>query len=1012
MRLFRRNCLRRCGGIFIFLGILLLLPWYLEAVAATPHFSYRLDVWQSDHGLPHDSVQAVVQTRDGYLWIGTRRGLARFDGMRFTILEAAPTRENISSLWEDRSGNLWIGTAKGIVRLNGGTIRDYGVADGAMEDDVRTIYEDKEGSIWFGRAGGLSQLKDGKFRHYSRNEGLPHLVVRSLCEDDQGNLWIATDGGLCWMKDGIISVPEMASAVGKAVRIVYFQPDGAMWVGTQTGLFRRNGDGWDHFTKMKDGLSDDFVDAFHYDRHGQLWIGTYGGLNRLENGTFHTELTSEGAAYDLVNCIMEDREGNSWIGSKEGLTRMKRKAFTAITKQQGLTYNNVMSVLEDKTGTFWCGTWGGGLFQVKDDKATGIDITNRLSNNRILSLCDARDGSLWFGTDHGDGLYRLKEGALSHYGESDGLDPIGIPVLCEDREGTLWIGTSRSLARFREGKVVHYTTKNGLAGDWIKALLEDKAGDLWIGTTKGLSRQKNGTFANFTTKDGLSENAILALYEDNENNLWIGTAGGGLCRMRTQDAMNPPAPRITSYSTKQGLCNDDVLEILEDDYGHLWMSCLKGIFRVSKKSLDQFDRKEIGSIPCTSYGKDDGMVSIICGNVAKPAGWKGRDGRLWFPTTKGLVIADPSIKLNGHVPPVIIEEVIADKKIVTSNEWRVREKTVERPNNHSSSVTIPAGRGELEFHYTALSFQAPERNRFRYKLEGVDPDWVDAGTRRAAYYNNIAPGHYTFRVIACNNDGVWNSIGAGTEFILLPHFRQTKWFIGLIGLASVGFVAGSVRYITWKKVQRKLDRLEQQHAIEKERTRIAQDMHDDLGARLTEILLLNTRAQKSSTKEEQVEAQAAIAEATEDIAQNLDAIVWAVSPRNDSLDKTILYLCDYLEKYLGRSAIRCRLDLDDKSPDIPVSSEARHNLFLTIKEAANNIVKHSGASEVWFRVCFDGSGLAASIEDNGRGFSSANVSDFGNGLINMRERVQKTGGQFEIRSEPGKGTRLQIRIPL
>ncbi len=989
------DCFFRRGGVIFFFAGFFLIAWSSKSAVMNSGSSFIQRVWQSDQGLPHDSVHAILQTRDGYLWVGTRNGVARFDGASFTILKLPNLRkQNVSSLCEDRDGNLWIATESGVIRVKDGRISHYDQTHGLAGDNVRTIYEGKNGTIWIGTATGLSQFRHGKFRSFGVSEGLASGVIRSLCEDDQGNLWIATDGGLTQGKDGIFSIPESAKELGKLTRFVHLDQKKNLWVGTQTGLFRKKEDGWVRFDNNQGGLSDDFINTIYSDRAGQLWIGTYGGLSRLVDGNFVHELTSEGTAYDLVNSIMEDQEGSFWIGSKEGLTRLKSKPFKAITKQQGLTYNNVMSILEDKTGTFWCGTWGGGIFQLKDENIVAI-TTGKLGNNRVLSLCNGQDGSLWFGMDFGEGLYQLKNGDLTHFGENEGLEKIAIRVIHEDHEGNLWFGTS-FLNLFKDGKFTRYTATEGFIGGTVRVILEDKESSLWIGTTHGLSRRKNAQFTNFTTKDGLSHDAVLALHEDKEKNLWIGTGGGGLNRMRNG--------QFTNYTTREGLFNDEILEILEDDHGYLWMSCLKGIFRVSKEAFDRFDRKEIDSIPCASYGKDDGMVSIICNNVSKPAAWKSSDGRLWFATTKGLVVADPGIKPDDTPPPVIIEKVLADKNPVESRGSSVESRT--------APVTIPPGRGELEIHYTALSFRASEKNRFKYKLEGVDTDWVEAANRRVAYYNNLRPGRYSFRVTACNNNGVWNASGSNIQLVLQPHYWQTWWFQSLIASGCLSLAVMGTRSVIRRRLALKLQRFEQQHAIEKERTRIAQDMHDDLGSTLTRIKLLSELAEADKDKPEALGIHIRkISVSARKTVQALDETVWAVNPKNDTIISLVRYISHYANEFFEGSHIRCRLEMPTELPADTLSAELRHNLFLVVKEALNNVLKHSSASEARIQITVE-SALEITITDNGHGFDAQQRSDDQkrSGLENMRRRVEASGGEFEIQSQPGKGTRLKLSV--
>jgi ligand-binding sensor domain-containing protein/signal transduction histidine kinase len=976
------------------------------SLAASRIRQYSSRLWQSDSGLPHNSVQTILQTRDGYLWIGTRLGLARFDGVRFRVLDEIPElkKQSITALCETKEG-LWIGTEKGLVRWNSEKFQSYDQTNGLAGNSVTAICEGKDGSAWIGTRSGLTQWKNGKFTNFSEKGGIK--VIRSICEDKQGTLWLATSDGLHQLKEGIVTLPYTPPVLEKEVRVVRLDQAGNLWVGSNNGLFRKSERGFDRFYENVGSISGNIISALHADRSGQFWIGTYSGLHRLVDGKFRPEKNSDGTVFDQVNAIFEDREENIWIGTKEGLTRLKARPFTAITAQQGLIHNNVMSVLEDKNGVFWSGTWGGGLNKLSGGKITAYTVESGLVNDLILSVCKRRDGSLWFGADFDGGLYRLQEGTLSRYGTNDGLAQAAVRTICEDRQGNLWIGTSQSLYFFRDGKFTHYTTTNGLAGVPVRVICEGPDGALWIGTDAGLNRFHEGRFTAYTQQHGLSDNKILSLHFDHDNMLWIGTGNGGLNRFH--------GGKFTSYTTAQGLRSDEIFEILEDDDGFLWMSCLNGIFRVGKKSLDDFDRGKITSIPCTSYGKTDGMVSLQCNGVSKPAGWKARDGRLWFATTKGLVVADPKVKANETPPPVVIEEVMADKREVLGFRFQVSGNGQHlKPETETlGTLSIPPSHGELEFHYTALSFQDPEKNRFKYKLEGVDREWVDAGGRRVAYYNNLDPGRYEFRVMACNNDGLWNSSGATVALALQPHYAQTWWFKFSLALGSLSLAAAGARLVTRKRMQRKLERLEQQHAIEKERIRIAQDMHDDLGARLTEILMLTDLTRQKKSQPDEVESQTLkTTTAARDLIRNLDALVWAVNPRNDSLDNLATYFCQYADKFLSNTRIRCRLDVPLNLPHAPFSSEARHNSFLVLKEALNNAVKHSGATEIWLRIKITGSQLQISLEDDGKGFSAEEIRRFGNGLANMRRRVEDIGGKFAITSRTGAGTHVQLQIPI
>jgi signal transduction histidine kinase len=605
-------------------------------------------------------------------------------------------------------------------------------------------------------------------------------------------------------------------------------------------------------------------------------------------------------------------------------------------------------------------------------------------------------------------LDQLKDGKVTVYGPANGLSFPLVLSTCEGRDGSLWLGTSKGLSCLKNGKFINYTSANsGLPGDSIRAICEDHAGRLWFGTEKGLSRWEEGSVINFTLKEGLSDNVVNALYEDKEQTLWIGTESGGLNRYKSG--------RFTAYTSQQGLFSDRILEILEDDHGWLWMSCYKGVFRIHKKDLDNLDQGRAEIVSCIAYGKADGMESAQCNGVAKPAGWKAQDGRLWFPTTKGLVVANPNLKLNEIPPPVFIEQIIADKKKIGMEKgWGVAQNS--NWNNavladDQSAITLPPGGGELEFQYGALSFSSPEKDRFKYKLEGVDSDWIDAGTRRLAHYNNIYPGHYRFHVKASNNDGVWNETGTAIALELLPHFWQTKWFLGLTALATIGIVGGTARYMSWKKLRRKLALLEVQNSLEKERARIARDIHDDLGCSLTQITMLSDESEKGGEREYRANTRK-ISTTAREMARSLDEIVWAINPEYDTLEGLVNYLSRSADEFLEDTTIRSRLKAPAVLPSCVIAADVRHDLFFAFKEALNNSVKHAGASEIQIEFLSEPAQFQIIIADNGTGFDLASPQADGNGLKNMRQRLATIGGQFEISSRPGWGTKIKMTIPL
>jgi ligand-binding sensor domain-containing protein/signal transduction histidine kinase len=1045
----RRSRLRICsrewnvGGftgllrILIFTVIILLQS---PASAASVH-QYGARLWQTDDGLPHNSVLAIAQTTDGYLWVGTQQGLSRFDGVRFVAVQGSKgpgfRSQSITALCASRSGALWIGTAdRGLFVVRDGLLQPFENEHLLRTGSIKALLETRDGSLWVGTTNGLFQWNAGRLAQWTTNDGLAENLIRALYEDRDGVLWVATGNpGLSCFRDGAFVQQPLPKAVYGALRAICMDAQGSLWVGANSGLTCVNRREMEtlQFTKTR-GLPDNIVSVVHEDREGHLWVGTYGGLSRIANGKVIIEHNPRDEPFDPVYTMFEDREGTLWVGTKGGLSQLNLQPITAYTKQHGLTHNAVTSVYEDAAGTLWIGTWGGGLNWMEEEVIKGFPFVVS-APEYVLAIHEGPSKSLWFGSDYSIGMGRLRDGNLEMFRAEDGLVGSAVKVIHEDRRGDLWVGTGNGLNRLREGTFTRYTTENGLTGDSIQVIHEDRQGVLWFGTSRGLTRWQNERFDRFTTSGGLPHDSIGAIYEDSEGNLWLGTHGGGLCRMRQEagdgrlesgdrikdsQLLNSDSrllsPSYSRFTTREGLFDDVIFEILEDDLGYFWMSCPKGIFRVARRDLDRLSRGEISQLACNTFGKRDGLDGAVCIGVAKPAGWKGRDGRLWFPTTKGIAAVSPDIKVNSEPPPVRIEEVIADKKVqsltfdLQSQNDRTSATTL---NFEPGTLKLPPGRGELEVHYTALSFRAPEMNRFKYRLEGLDTEWVDAGSRRFAYYNNLAPGDYTFHVMACNNDGVWNTQGLSLKVRLLPHFWQTGWFFGGCVAGLCGGVATTVRQLTRRKMKRQMALMEQRHALEKERGRIAQDMHDDLGARLTQITLLSDLAARDVTQPERVGVHVAqISETARDVVQAMDEIVWAVNPRNDTVPRLAGYILHYAEKFFRASSIRFRCPRAGALPNHPLSAEMRHHLFLVVKEALHNVVKHSEATEVWLRFDVAGAILDIRVEDNGRGVGAADANGERNGLLNMRQRMEKMGGQFLMTSEPGKGTKIQLRIQL
>jgi ligand-binding sensor domain-containing protein/signal transduction histidine kinase len=966
------------------------------AQALDPHralIQYGHDIWRTADGLPQNAVLAVLQTRDGYLWLGTTSGLVRFDGVRFTVFDKANTEaighNQISALFEDREGSLWIGTfGGGLTKLQNRRFTTYTTRDGLSHDVVKAICQDRAGGLWIATlAHGVNRFEGGRFSVYSTENGLPHDDVFAVAPSRDGGVWIGTSGGLARFRDGQFTTYTTRDGLpSNRVVSVYEDRKGSLWAGTRDrGLVRfRDGRFWVY--TVADGLSSDAVFSIHEDRAGALWFATKDhGLNRLYDGRFSAYTTKEGLSSDVVYSVVEDLEGSLWIGTfGGGLNRLRDARFTVFTTQNGLPHDHVRSVFEDAEGQVWFATFGGGLGRMKDGRFTTLSHRDGLPHDRLYCVLRDRWRDLWIGTD-GAGLVRLRGGRFTRYTTRDGLAHDNVRALYEDRQGSLWVGTSGGLSRLRDGRFTSYTTADGLSSDAVHAILQDRAGALWLGTWGGgLSRLQNGTFTAFSRKDGVPNDFILSFYEDPEGSLWIGTLGGGLVRLREG--------RFRAYTTKEGLFEDLVYQVFEDGRENLWISCNKGVYRVSKRELNDLDRGLLRSVRSVAFGVADGMPSGECASGSQPLGAKSRDGRLWIPTQSGVVVIDPDhLETNQVPPPVVIEELLVDR----------------RPVAVEGQPSLPPGGGDLEFHYTGLSFLVPGKVRFKYKLEGWNDDWVDAGPRRIAAYTNIPPGRYRFRMAAANADGVWNETGASFEFRLRPHFHQTWWFYGLVAmgvsLAGIGLHRLRVRQVEAEFA-----------AVLAERTRMSRELHDTLAQGFAGIAIhLDAAAACLPKGVQELRGHLGLARALvrESLAEARRAVL---DLRPHALEHADLATA--LSEMAGRLATDSAIHVEVTGEPRLLSSAVEGDLLRIAQEAVTNALRHAGAHEIRVHLDFDADHVSLRILDDGHGFAAGVAmapSSAGHlGLVGIRERAARIGGQFTLHSQAGAGTEVVVEVPL
>jgi ligand-binding sensor domain-containing protein/signal transduction histidine kinase len=1000
----------KCGLHFVALLVSLLLLCGVRSLALDPQrelSQFSRQVWQTENGLPQNSVHAVIQTRDGYVWAATEEGLARFDGLGFFVFDKENTPQlktnDVRSVMQDRAGALWLSTSEGLVRLAGGEAASFTTEQGLPSDDVELAFEDRAGQIWVGTAAGLARLSAGAFKSFTTRDGLAAGGVQALFEDGEGTLWVGTTGGLSRFRDekfesfdagerdaserpagvGVGAVEQGVGAIEQGVDAIEQGADGCLWLGTPDGLACYREGRFKNYS-TRDGLPNDRVISLHADRRGGLWVGTAGGLCRFREGRFETFAAGDALAGAIILSVFEDAEGSLWVGTESGgLSQLKEKKFTTYTTKEGLSSDLVKSVYEDRKGNVWVGTYGGGLNLLRDGRVKTYTTKDGLPSNIVLALYADAEGSLWVGTP--DGLSRLRAGKFETYTTADGLPNDFVRSIYADAEGSLWVGTRGGLARLKGGEFESYTTQDGLPNNFVGTIYEDARGQLWVGTLGGLSRFAEGKFTSYTTKDGLSDNVVISVYGDREGRLWIGTNGAGLNLLE--------GGKFTSFTTRDGLPNDVIYRILEDGRGRLWMSCNKGIFSLSKDELEEFAAGRTHSLSPVVYGTADGMTTRECSGGGHPSGWRGADGRLWFSTIKGVATIDPErLAPNEQPPPTVVEQFRVDGEPVAA----------------APGLELAPGKTRFDFYYAGLSFVAPEKVRYKYRLIGFDRDWVDGGDRRVAYYTNLGPGDYRFEVIASNNDGVWSRAPAAVSFRLRPHFYRTAWFYALCAL-GLCLLAWQLYALRLRQVRARFG------AVLQERNRIAREIHDNLAQEILGVsvqLEIVARLMPKSTEAARTHLDRARSLVRSSIAE-ARRYVWDL--RSQSLEEQDLptALAEMTRRLTAGSDVQTQFQVGGTFRPLPPQVE--NNLLRIGQEAVNNAVRHAQAHTITVNLDFDASSVRLSVRDDGRGFDQPSASNGSNGhfgLISMRERAEEMGGSVRVNSRPGEGSEVLVSVPI
>ena len=1046
-----------CRAIFFrclpLAGAAVLLWLSGRPVAAAAPTDYLIDVLDTKDNLPSSTVTAITQTPDGYIWIGTYNGLARFDGVRFVTFDPGNTPElghsRVQGLFLDVNGTLWINTYRGgltsfrdglfrkerppqvgfdlhttlaasssntvvfvtqfgevLTRKPAGTNFDWTVQ--APPGGTRPIFQcaDRGGDLWFlSREGGVLRFAGGEFKELPPDCGLGTNRVHSVVTDALGQVWAGASNLIARWDGKYFEARSPTNGEATLTPLLLFPTRaGAMWVLDGDRLRKLVGREWVAEATAWRGLlgwAGGRAMGAHEDANGGMWFNHYGNgvFHITPEGRFERLTARDGLPGERVGAWFQGRDGGVWLGvDRGGLARLRERRFHLIDTTQGLTARTALSVCEDSDGVLWIGTGGGGLCRWSEGKISSFPVGDSVSANFVFSTFPQPDGGIWLSKGEGENLFRFRGRQL----DRAPWDPRGVKAILVDRTGRVWLGTKSGLAWWSErGRRIFgvndgLASQDGLAPSSIRALAEAPDGTVWCGSDDGtLYRCETERLQAFRPKDEGGEKSIWSLLADDRGTIWAGTFRGGLLRFQNG--------QFKRFAAPQGLPEETIVQLLEDHEGRLWMGTHHGIYCVAKAELNACAEGRIKTVKCASYG---GLPAMECSDGYQPACWRGKDGRLWFATVRGVVSVNPEeLRDNAPPPPVVLEEFQVDGEPVKLG---------------GKNLVVPPGHNQFEFFFTALSFVAADQTRFRYRMDGVDADWVEAGTRRTAQYGHLTARNYRFRVIASNNEGVWNETGAAVAFTVQPFFYDTIWFRILAGAGLVFAVAFTVRKVATRKYRRKLVRLQQQHAIERDRARIAKDIHDDIGAGLTQITLLGELARREP---EQASAHLdRISSSARQLTRAMDEIVWAVDPQHDTLGGLMDYISAYTEDYMRVAGIRCRMDLPNELPPVRIESEVRYNLFLAVKETLNNIVKHAQASEVWLRLRLEPTSFTLVLEDNGRGLASARRDEAptvsgeritsGSGLANLEKRLAAVGGRCAVTSAPGAGTRVEMTIKL
>ncbi len=942
--------------------------------------AYVSRIWRTQDGLPENRVRALAQTPDGYLWIGTTGGLARFDGVRFVVYTrfntAAISEDNIRSLHVAKDGSLWVATdGGGLLHHKDGQFRAFGPKDGLASDFVASVLADRSGNVWAATNRGLFRRTNDRFTRADEHLNLRNQAFFVLFEPPNQGVMAGGQGGLFqWDSQNL----SRRSVEPEEVFRVRQMRDGALWVSTNHGM-RATGSGAPDLTPLRGKA----VGAISEDHAGNVWIGTVGdGLFLYRGGSGKAIRVPATLPDSTVLSILEDREEGVWIGTADGLVRLTEPDIGVIDRRDGLDNDNVATVYCGRSGDVWLTTVTGSAYRYANGETEPIRLPPPASTLRVLGVFEDPRGARWFGTDN-QGAIRVVKGVATRFTMQEGLRNNGIQFFHAAPDGSVWIGTTSGISRWDGTKFRNFYVEDGLSYGWVRSIAEDANGDILVGTDRGLNRFHEGKFVRDAAFDKLSRDKVWSIFRDTRNTLWIGTRSGGLVRIRDGEVK-----RIT---TKEGLLSNSVFQVVGANDGRLWMSGPVGISSASLVDLDAAadGKTEFGGI--LSYRIGGGQESAQINGGIQPAGCVASDGEIWFPGVKGAIhFKSRRPPIRRHTP-VRIENVVVDDATFGA----------------AKPVVVDPGRRRVRIEFTSCSLRIPEGVTFRYKLEGYDPRWISSTGPRAAEYDNLPPGDYRFQVIARDESPGDNSSEANIVLSVQPRFYQTNWFYALIVACAGAGIAGVFLY----RERRARDAYNLRLA---ERTRIAREMHDTLVQGCVGVSTL-IEAAVGSARSDQDQMLECLDNARVHIRLTIDEARQALTDlRHDSFEHGLTGAIEELVAAVrAEKGIPVTLQVDGEP--VALGDVANRALLLVTREAIRNAVTHGAPTSIHVSLLYGKAAIELDVADNGSGFAppQGQLASFGHfGVLGMRERMEQIGGTLEVVSEPGAGATVSARLPL